>query len=379
MGGLGQRLARVLATVTAAALVAVPTVRSNTTGAATPIPYASGAADLLVRFGQTDIPFAKSPSLGYPFFSLYGDGRVILASSTFSGSGPRLPNLRTLRLTEAGIQSVLVAARDAGLTDGNRQVDRPCGPTDMPTTVFTTSVGGETSTVTAYALGFEPNRGAPLAERIVDAIGGAFAGNDDGCNAETVAPRQAVRLRGAGGRPRGYAATVGDRQRRGAVTDRTAASGRAAAADHRPQIPARLDPLAAGDTTCRVGRRWSADERCRRALRRPERDRGRDAGGDPRAGKRAVQLAKRRAGLRDRGPSALSGRDRVRGARRRLGGARSNPVSNAGGAAVQAGGSGRAAPGPAPTGSPAVGWRSSPINSIRRRALVVVATPGRRA
>ncbi len=58
-----------------------------------------------------------------PSFTLYGDGRAIVQGPiTMEYPGPALPNLRQVRLTEAGVQAVLAAAQSAGLLDGDRDL-----------------------------------------------------------------------------------------------------------------------------------------------------------------------------------------------------------------------------------------------------------------
>ena len=87
-----------------------------------------------------------------PGWTLYGDGTVIVEGPQIEiYPPPALPNLLASRISEEGIQAILRAARDAGLMDGDASYDYPC-ITDVPTTVFTTSAGGATSVVSAYAI-----------------------------------------------------------------------------------------------------------------------------------------------------------------------------------------------------------------------------------
>jgi hypothetical protein len=59
------------------------------------------------------------------------------------------------RLTEDGIQTVLAAARDAGLLEGDAQYTSSL-VADAPTTTIVVTADGRTTTVSAYALGFDP-------------------------------------------------------------------------------------------------------------------------------------------------------------------------------------------------------------------------------
>jgi hypothetical protein len=73
-----------------------------------------------------------------------------------------------MRLSEAGIQQVLGAATEAGLLAGDASYDNTM-VTDLPTTIFTVHAGGKTTTVSAYALGFDADPRWTDAER--EAIG----------------------------------------------------------------------------------------------------------------------------------------------------------------------------------------------------------------
>jgi hypothetical protein len=96
-----------------------------------------------------------------PSWSLYGDGTVIVEGPVIEiYPGPALPNLLRFTLTEEAVQTILEAARDAGLMDGDASYGYPC-IADAADTVFTVNAGGTTSVVSAYALelsdsGMEP-------------------------------------------------------------------------------------------------------------------------------------------------------------------------------------------------------------------------------
>lgn len=90
-----------------------------------------------------------------PQFSLYGDGRLI-----FTGPvpeifpGPALPNLREVRLSEEGMQRLLLEAERAGLLEPGRDLGMP-PVADAPSTTFTLVTGGGRVVTDAYGLGIE--------------------------------------------------------------------------------------------------------------------------------------------------------------------------------------------------------------------------------
>jgi hypothetical protein len=119
------------------------------------IEHPTGATDLILRIGLEDgfVPVEVNLTR-LPGVSLYGDGTLVSEGPVIEiYPGPALPNLLAQRLTEEGIQAILEAAKEAGLTDGDASYPYAC-VTDMPTTVFTTTADGHTSVVSAYALGF---------------------------------------------------------------------------------------------------------------------------------------------------------------------------------------------------------------------------------
>jgi len=88
-----------------------------------------------------------------PSWSLFGDGTIVVQGPMIEiYPPPAWPNLLATRISEDGIQAILEAAREAGLMNGDASYDFPC-ITDMPSTVFTTDAGGQSSVVSAYALG----------------------------------------------------------------------------------------------------------------------------------------------------------------------------------------------------------------------------------
>jgi hypothetical protein len=135
-----------------------------------PIAHPTGADEAILRVETTGgfVP-VEWVLTALPDYALYGDGRLIAPGpTTLEFPGAALPNLRQIRLSEAGMQALLREARAAGLLDGGASY--PGAPvTDVGTTVVTITAGGQTSEVSAYGLGIE-----------------------DGVPAEAVAPRQAI-------------------------------------------------------------------------------------------------------------------------------------------------------------------------------------------
>lgn len=125
-------------------------------GCDAPIAHPLGADELVLRVDMTGgfvMPSYRVTQV--PMFSLFGDGSVVTQGPQAAiYPGPALPNLRVTRLTEAGVQAVLRAARDAGLLDGDQTWEKAL-VADAPNTVFTANAGGRTSVTSVYALGVE--------------------------------------------------------------------------------------------------------------------------------------------------------------------------------------------------------------------------------
>jgi hypothetical protein len=124
-------------------------------GSASPdgIEHPMGASDLVIRW-ETSGGFVNPASLlgRVPSFSLYGDGTLITEGAhTEIYPGAAVPPLIAQDITEGGIQAILATARDAGLLDGDATY--PFCVADVPDTVITVNAGGQTSVVTATALG----------------------------------------------------------------------------------------------------------------------------------------------------------------------------------------------------------------------------------
>ncbi len=125
-----------------------------------PIPHPTGPKDVVLR-----VAFVPAASAGEvppePPFTLYGDGTVIVqvppaaepqpsatpsAAPSPSGSPGRngqgnaaLPDLRVIRLSEAGVQAVLRRAAQAGLFGPSATLG---GPSNAATEIFTVSLSG---------------------------------------------------------------------------------------------------------------------------------------------------------------------------------------------------------------------------------------------
>ncbi len=120
---------------------------------ATGIEHPTGADQLILRMAYEGGFVPYEYTLGStPFWSLFGDGTLIVPGPQIEiYPGPALPNLTATPVSEEGIQAILEAARDAGLTDGDANYGDQC-IADAATTVFTTDADGQTSVVSAYAL-----------------------------------------------------------------------------------------------------------------------------------------------------------------------------------------------------------------------------------
>jgi hypothetical protein len=154
------------------------------------IDHATGPADVILRFEQ-DGGFMEPTFLATqtPIFTLFGDGTIVFRNPAadpppaIGGLQPFSP-LRTARLDEEQIQSLLELALGQGGLGIARPTYLDLQVADAPSSVFTIDAGGVTKTVTVVALGIDTGNGpdAParaafqgLAERLADFdAGGAF-------------------------------------------------------------------------------------------------------------------------------------------------------------------------------------------------------------
>jgi hypothetical protein len=118
------------------------------------IAHPTGPDDLIVRWEYRGGFVSPEALLGrIPSFSLFGDGRIVTEGPQIEiYPGPALPNLLVQTVNEDGIQTILEAARDAGLTNGDASYPSAC-VADAADTTFTVVADGRTSVVTAAALG----------------------------------------------------------------------------------------------------------------------------------------------------------------------------------------------------------------------------------
>jgi hypothetical protein len=127
---------------------------SDGTGTPTPI----GSDQLVLRIEEVGGFVAVQYNLTrMPMMSLYADGLLITPGvQTDIYPGPALPTLTQRQLSPEGVRLVTQAAIDAGL-NSDRDLQTML-VSDMPTTVFTLTVDGQTYTTNVYALGMDLKR-----------------------------------------------------------------------------------------------------------------------------------------------------------------------------------------------------------------------------
>ena len=126
---------------------------SGGSGPAGAISHPTGADELVLRVEYQGgfVPYEFTLST-MPVWSLFGDGTTITQGPQIEiYPQPALPSLVSTPITEAGVQAILEAAKQAGLLDGDKDYIDMC-IADAATTVFTTTASGSTSVVSAYAL-----------------------------------------------------------------------------------------------------------------------------------------------------------------------------------------------------------------------------------
>ena len=130
-----------------------PTQAPSSTPTPQPVDHPQGASDVVVKIEHVGgFVMQETIVTRMPHFALYGDGSVITQGPQIAiYPAPALPNLQMGTLTGEGIQKILVAAREAGLLDGDKEY-RLDMIADAATTVFTITAAGETHTVSVYAL-----------------------------------------------------------------------------------------------------------------------------------------------------------------------------------------------------------------------------------
>jgi hypothetical protein len=129
---------------------------TSTTLPAGSIAHPTGAADVVIRFstGGGFVPIEYNYTM-VPEFTLFGDGRIIETGPvTMQYPGMALPNLQTAVVSEEVIQTMLAAAKEAGLFQNGVDYGQP-GVTDVGTTTITVNADGVSYVSGIYALGFE--------------------------------------------------------------------------------------------------------------------------------------------------------------------------------------------------------------------------------
>ena len=129
-----------------------PTGSPGATGA-TGIAYPTGANDLVLRLRYVGGFIGPATRfLELPAISVYGDGTVVVPGPQIAiYPGPALPNLQRATITPAGMQTLLEAARAAGLLGPDATYDLG-GVMDGSTAEFTLNADGRIHTMSAYAL-----------------------------------------------------------------------------------------------------------------------------------------------------------------------------------------------------------------------------------
>lgn len=145
----------------------------------TPPGYSSDADQVVLQIatGGGFVPLQYNLAQ-FPEWTLYGDGALLTRGPQIEiYPAPALPSVQVQHLTREGIEQILIAAAETGLTSGDAEYTTTM-VTDMPTTVITTTADDRTSRVAAYALGFDDQSGTvPAAERAARAKIDAFVEN----------------------------------------------------------------------------------------------------------------------------------------------------------------------------------------------------------
>ena len=173
----------------------VPTGAPSPTATPTPviegIAHPTGATDIVLRYDSAG-GFVPPEFLAarVPYFTLYGDGRFVFVQTSATppqGDIATGQPLRTAKLTEAQIQSLIqFALDDGGLAIARETYNNPM-VADAPTAVFTINADNDSKTVSAMGLGHQQQPGpdaavlerlATLADRLYDFDHGGALGSD---------------------------------------------------------------------------------------------------------------------------------------------------------------------------------------------------------
>ncbi|HEY3334891.1 MAG TPA: hypothetical protein VGK16_06585 [Candidatus Limnocylindrales bacterium] len=144
------------------------------------IDHPNGSTDIVLRVGEEGgFMMMEAVMSRIPAFTLYGDGRVLVARDPAARGEAGLNGLpqqvlREARLTEDQVQGLLHFALFDGMLGVSRE-EFPILVMDVPTTVFELHAGGIDKTVRVAGLGMDPQPGpdsvvlkalARLAERL---------------------------------------------------------------------------------------------------------------------------------------------------------------------------------------------------------------------
>jgi hypothetical protein len=122
------------------------------------IAHPSGPHDLVIRYEEIGGFVAPEVIVTrYPIVSIYGDGTTITEGPVPAiYPGMALPNLQAAKITEAGLQKLLVLADADGLLGPDASFDA-IGIADATTAQFTVVARGATHVIGAYALSASPD------------------------------------------------------------------------------------------------------------------------------------------------------------------------------------------------------------------------------
>ncbi|MGH2462152.1 MAG: hypothetical protein ACRDFZ_00825 [Candidatus Limnocylindria bacterium] len=128
------------------------------------IPYPRGAVVVVRMESIGGFALYEALFTSIPGFTLLGDGRVIIVGvHDPSVPGPAAPDLRVRRLTEQGIQSVLLRLGESGqLDDSASWTGRQATVVDAATTRFTVRAHDREVVVDVYALGMASEQGVTV-------------------------------------------------------------------------------------------------------------------------------------------------------------------------------------------------------------------------
>ncbi len=172
-----------------------PTDAPSPTATPTPviegIAHPTGASDIVLRYDSAG-GFVPPEFLAarVPYFTLYGDGTIVFVQSSATppqGDISTGQPLRTAKLSEAQIQSLIkFALDDGGLAIARADYANP-NVADAPTAVFTINADNDSKTVSAMGLGHQQQPGpdsavlerlATLADRLSDFDQGGSLASD---------------------------------------------------------------------------------------------------------------------------------------------------------------------------------------------------------